>query len=731
MKKIILKVKGMDCASCAVNITKRLEKRAGIISVNLNFATEKANIEYDEKKINLEEIKKVIIDAGYQVDEGGGHDGHDQGEQQEHKHNGEEKKLKTKVIAAIILTIPVVIRMFWSWEIKGALFSVSATDWVQTILTFIVVFIFGWQFHRNAFRQLTKFQANMDTLISLGTLTAFFYSLWALFLGGHLYFESAAAITSLILLGKYFELKTKGRASQAMKKLMELGVKKARLINDDNEEVETDIEKIRIGDILLIKPSEKIPLDGVIIDGQSSVNESMLTGESLPVAKVKNDKVFGATINQDGVIKIKVTQVGENTVLAQIIKTVEEAQTFKAPIQKLADKIAGIFVPSVIGIAILTFAGWYLVTGNFSLGLINAVAVLIIACPCALGIATPVAVMVGTSVGARNGILIKNGESFEKAKDIDTIIFDKTGTLTKGEPKVQKILINEEYNLGEEKVLKIASSLAASSEHPLSKAVADLAKEKNISLAKLVNFKEIPGRGVIGNCEEHKVELLLGNQKLFSEKKINTSWLSKILEEYKDSGGTIIFVGHDKKVIGGFLIADEIKPSAQETITEIRKMGLKSVMISGDNKNTARVVAKKVGVDDYLAEVSPSEKQAEVKKMQAQGKKVVFVGDGINDAPSLVQSDLGIAMGSGTDIAKESGNIIIMKNDPIKVIEAIGLAKKTFKIIKQNLFWAFFYNTAAIPLAILGLINPMVAAAAMSFSSISVITNSLRIYRSK
>jgi len=731
MKKIILKIKGMDCASCAINITKALEKKEGVISVNINFATGKANITYDENKISLDDIKKIIINTGYQIDEEDEHKGHGRGEHHEHEQNGDEKRQRNRVVAAIILTLPVAIRMIWPWEIRGELLGVSITDWAQIILTFIVVFIFGWRFHKNAFSQARRLRANMDTLISLGTLVAFFYSLWAVYSGGHLYFESAAAITSLILLGKYFELKTKGRASQAMKKLMELGVKKARLVDKNGRETEIDIEKIRIGDILLIKPSEKIPLDGVITSGQSSVNESMLTGESLPVSKAKGDKVFGATINQDGIIKIKVTQVGEDTVLAQIIKTVEEAQIFKAPIQKLADKIAGIFVPVVIVIAALTFVGWYFLTGNFSLGLINAVAVLIIACPCALGIATPVAVMVGTGVGARSGILIKNGESFEKAKDIDTIIFDKTGTLTKGEPRVEKILVNKEYDFGEEKVLKIAASLATGSEHPLSKAVALLAQEKNISLAKLTDFKELPGEGVAGTCQEHKAELLLGNRKLFSKKGLNTDWLDKILGEYKNSGGTMIFVSHDRKVIGGFLIADEIKPSAAETVVEIKKMGLESVMISGDNKNTARVVAGKIGIDKYLAEVLPAEKQAEVKKMQAQGRKVVFVGDGINDAPSLVQSDLGIAMGSGTDIAKESGNIIIMKNDPIKVVEAIKLAKKTFKVIRQNLFWAFFYNTAAIPLAILGLINPMIAAAAMSFSSISVITNSLRIYKTK
>ena len=733
MQKTILKIKGMDCASCAANITRALVKRAGIISANINFATAKANIEYDESKINLDEIKKTIISTGYQIeeDEHDEHQDHGQGKHHGHEHNGGEKKLKAKVIAAVILTLPVAIRMVWPWEIGKGFLGVSTTGWVQVVLTFLVVFVFGWQFHKNALKQAQRLQANMDTLISLGTGVAFFYSLWALFYGRSLYFESAAVITTLILLGKYLEAKTKGRASLAMKKLMELGVKKARMIDKNGREMEMDIEKIRIGDILLIKPSEKIPLDGIILEGQSSVNESMLTGESLPVSKTKDDKVFGATMNEDGIMKIKVTQVGEDTVLAQIIKTVEEAQNFKAPIQKLADKIAGIFVPVVIVIAVLTFTGWYFLTGNFSLGLINAVAVLIIACPCALGIATPVAVMVGTSVGARNGILIKNGESFEKAKNIETIIFDKTGTLTKGEPRVEKILVNEEYNFPEDKILKIAASLAAGSEHPLSKAVAKLAKEKNISLAKLTDFKERPGQGVVGTCQEHEKELLLGNRKLFAGKGIETGWLDKILEEYKSSGGTIIFASHDRKVIGGFLIADEIKASARETIAEIKRMGLESVMISGDNKDTARVVAGKIGVDNYLAEVSPNEKQAEVKKMQAQGKKVVFVGDGINDAPSLVQSDLGIAMGSGTDIAKESGNIIIMKNDPLKVVEAIKLAKKTFKVIKQNLFWAFFYNTAAIPLAILGLVNPMIAAATMSFSSISVITNSLRIYRVK
>jgi len=729
MAKENIKIKGMDCASCAANITKSLLKQDGVKEALVNFATEKANVEYDENKIDLVGIKEIIVSTGYQIEEENGQADSKHEHGHEHKHNGGVRGVK--VIWAVSLSLPIVVRMVWAWEIPGESLGITNTDWVQAILAFIVVFIFGWQFHKRAWGQLKLWQANMDTLISLGTLTAFFYSLGALFTGGFLYFESAAAITALILLGKYLEAKTKGRASQAMKKLMELGVKKARLVDKNGQTREVDINNIKIGDIILIKPSEKIPLDGVVIEGESNVNESMLTGESLPVAKTQDDKVFGATLNQDGIIKVKITQVGQDTVLAQIIKTVEEAQMFKAPIQKLADKIASIFVPVVIAIAFLSLVGWYLVTRDFSLSLINAVTVLIIACPCALGIATPIAVMVGTSQGAKRGILIKSGEIFEKVKNVDTIIFDKTGTLTKGEPRVEEVIANQNLEFGEEKIIKIAASLATNSEHPISQAVAKLGKEKNINLAKLNNFKEIPGQGVVGECQEHKLELLLGNRRLFTSQELEVAWIDKIIKEHEAKPGTLLFVSHDKKIIGGFLIADEIKETAVATIVQVKKMGLEPIMISGDNQLTAKAVASQLGIDNYLAEVMPNDKQAEIKKLQAQGKKVVFVGDGINDAPSLVQSDLGIAMGSGTDIARESGDIILMQSDPAKAADAISLSRRTFKIIKQNLFWAFFYNAAAIPLAIAGLVNPMIAAAAMSFSSLTVISNSLRIYRKK
>lgn len=727
MKKITLKIKDMHCASCAISIVNGLEKQDGIQTVQVNAATEKADIVFDESKINLNRIKEIIINTGYGVDDNQENHDHDNDQK-----NYKESKLKLNLILAIILTLPVFIRMVWPWEIVGQLFGASLTSWVEFILSLVVVFIFGRQFHINAYKALMKFRAEMDSLISLGTLAALFYSFWAMFNNQFTYFESAASIISLILLGRFLETKTKNKANQAMKKLLELGVKTARVINKNGSEVEKNIDDIEIGDIILVKPSEKIPLDGLVVEGESSVDEAMLTGESLPVNKKINDKVFGATINKDGVIKIKVSQIGKGTMLAQIIKTVEEAQNFKPPIQKLADKISGIFVPVVISISILTFLGWFFITGNVSAALINAVAVLIISCPCALGVATPMAVMVGTSVGAKNGILIKDGESFEKAKNINVVMLDKTGTLTKGEPSVKEILINPEFNMPEEKIIKIAASLASKSEHPFSKAVVKLLKNNNtIKLANLINFKEISGLGLIAECQEHKTELFLGNIKLLRENNINVLWAESILSKNTGNGGTILFVSHGDEVIGGFLIADEIRSQSADLIKELKRLKLQPIMISGDNRHVAASVAKEIGIDKYFFEVMPKDKQNEVKKMQQSGNQVLFVGDGINDAPSLVQADLGIAMGSGTDIAKEAGSIIIMQNNPLKIAEAISLSQKTFKIIKQNLFWAFFYNIVAIPLAIFGFVNPMIGAIAMSLSDVTVIGNSLRIYRKK
>jgi P-type Cu+ transporter len=723
-KKIIFKISGMTCASCAASNEKELAKTTGIISANVNIASEKALVEYDGEKISPQEIEKIILANGYEIEES--------------SKATTNYKLQTTnhFIWSAVLSLPLAFEMIIKIRTGIIFLGIDLVIFFHLILATIVVFYFGARFHRMAFLQAKKLKANMDTLVSMGTLTAYFYSLFAIWNGIEGYLESAAIIITLILLGKYFEARSTGRAGEAMHKLMELQVKKARLVVDGKEK-EIDIEDIKIGDVILVKPSEKIPLDGEIVFGNSSVDESMLTGESMPVEKKIADSVFGSTINQNGILKIRVTQVGEGTVLAQIIKTVEEAQMSKAPIQKLADKISGIFVPIVILIAFLTFLIWNFLGHSFSLALINAVAVLVVACPCALGLATPTAIMVGTGRGAKSGILFKNGESFEQAKDITLIIFDKTGTLTVGKPKVQEIIENlkpsfrNSAKLGfrREEILKIAASLAQNSTHPLSRAVSGLAKEKNIVLENFANFKENQGRGIAAICEEHKTSVAMGNKKLLEEIGAKTDWAQELIADDKLANGTKLFVVHNNEVIGCLIISDEIRTESKGVIESLKKIGLKAAMISGDNKKTAESVGRELGIETVISEVLPGQKADEIKRFQKQGEKVVFVGDGINDAPSLVQADLGIAMGSATDIAKEAGQIILMQNNLEKVLEALVFSKKTFTTIRQNLFWAFFYNIIAIPLAAFGFLNPMIAAGAMAMSSVSVVVNSLRIKR--
>jgi len=738
-KKIILKIKGMSCASCAISNEKELLKTEGILNASVNFASKKALVEYDSDILSGDQIGQIIIKNGYQIEENKGSGsvplvGHKHGEQHHmamedggHVHEAEDIRQNWQAFFwSAILSLPLILEM--ALKIRSGIFfvNIDLVIWFYLVLAMIVVFYFGWRFHRMAVIQAKKLRANMDTLISMGTATAFFYSIWAAFKGQDTYFETAAVIITLILLGKYFEAKSTGQAGEAMRKLVELGVKKARKIVDGGEQ-ETDISEIKVGDILRVLPGEKIPLDGVVVRGESSVDESMLTGESLPVEKQINSRVFGATINQDGLLEIQVSQAAENTVLAQIIRTVEEAQASKAPIQKLVDRISGVFIPVVIVIAILTFIGWYFAVSGFTIAVINAVAVLVIACPCALGLATPTAIMVGTGRGFRNGILFKSGESFERAKDISMIVFDKTGTLTLGKPKVQKIISSGAGSFSEEKILEIASSLARNSQHPFSMAIADYAKEKKISGVDLRDFREIRGKGVIAVGLEHNARLLMGNIKLLKDNQMDTGWADEILSGAET--GTFLFVGRGDEIIGAILLADELRPEAKKIIQKFKGMGLKTAMITGDNKKTASAVAKELGIENVLAEVLPSEKSEEIKKMQEAGEKVVFVGDGINDAPSLTQADLGIAMGSATDIAKEAGQIILIQNNLEKAVEALKISKLTFRTIKQNLFWAFFYNIAAVPLAAAGLLNPIIAAGAMAFSSVSVVLNSLRINR--
>lgn len=703
----------MTCISCAASISKNLNKRKGVESCDVNFPSHQAKIAFDESVISLDQVKKIIIATGFGI------------ESKSSEENNSERSQIVKVIASMLLALPLLTRMFWHWEIPGEFLGVSFTNWLQHDLAFLAVFITGWQFHKNAFSKIKKGQTSMDTLISIGTLSAYFYSTWAMFSGRVLYFESAATITALILLGKYLELRTINRASHATKKLLELGAKKARVLINNGDVVEKSIEKLKVGDIFLVKPGEKIALDGLVIEGESNVDESMLTGESMPIHKKKNSEVYGATINANGALKVKVNKTVQDSMLTSIINTVEEAQKYKAPIQKLVDKISSIFVPTIIAIAFFTFTGWYLWSGNITISIINAVTVLIISCPCALGLATPLAVTIGSSIGAKEGILIKNGESFEKAKNVNLVAFDKTGTLTVGKPQVSDMLVNKKCDYSKNALINIASSLANKSSHPISRAIV---KYKNVGkMQEVGKFKEVIGKGVEGFVEMNK--LSLGNIKILEQNDIDTNWANKVIDDHKNKPGTISFLTINKNAVAAFIINDKIKENSKQAIDELKYIKLPSILISGDNKATTKTVSNKLGIDRFLAEVLPNDKHKTIKTLQKEGQRVVFAGDGINDAPSLVQADLGIAMGSGSDIAKESGDIIIIKDDPMKIVEAIKLSKKTFSIIKQNLFWAFFYNTLAIPLAVFGFVNPMVGAIAMSLSDISIVANSMRIYR--
>ena len=712
----------MTCVACAISNEKELKKNQGIIKANVNFASKKALVEYNDTLIQLKDIKTIIQNNGYEAST----DDHSA-----HHHLSGRQEIQKSFSAffwSAVLTLPLILEMFYKFRLNIEIGPGDLIMWLHLILASVVVFYFGWRFHKMAWKQAKKFKANMDSLISLGTLVAYFYSLWAFLNSQEGYFETAAVIITLILLGKFFEAKSTGQAGAAMRKLLELGVKDARILRNGQEEA-ISVNDVKIGDVLIVKPSEKIPLDGEIIEGATSIDESMLTGESLPVDKKIGSKVFGATYNLSSVIKIKVTQIGQGTVLAQIIRTVEEAQNSKAPIQKLADKISGIFVPIVITIALITFSALYIVTQNSSLAFINAVAVLIIACPCALGLATPTAIMAGTGKGAKRGILFKNGESFERSKNIKRVVFDKTGTLTQGSPVVRNVIVNPQFKFTQDRALKIAASLAKNSEHPLSRAVYQNAKDQKLNLVNLNKVQEIKGKGITAYCPEHNKALALGNRKLLIDLRIEDKWIDDNMERDDFLFGTKLFVvqGHD--LIGAIILADSLRPEAKSVINKLKKAGLSSAMITGDNQSTAYAVARESNIAEVLAEVMPDEKANEIKKMQQRGEKVIFVGDGINDAPSLVQADLGIAMGSATDIAKEAGQIILMQNNLEKVPEAIKISKKTFLAIKQNLFWAFVYNVIAIPLAALGFLNPMIAAGAMSFSSVSVVLNSLRIYR--
>jgi Cu+-exporting ATPase len=738
----MLKIEGMTCAACAKAVERATRKLDGVIESNVNYAAEKLNISYDPSKVRVSEIKKAVEKAGYKALE----EETTVDEDKERKEK-EIKLLWQKFVISAVFTVPLLV--ITMGHMFGYLIGFELPKFIDPMIyprTFAIaqlvlvlpVMITGHKFFTVGFKALVKRSPNMDSLIAIGTSAAFLYGIFAIvqiFAGNvdyayDLYFEAAGVILTLITLGKYLEAVTKGKTSEAIKKLMGLAPKTAIIIKD-GKEIEIPIEEVEVGDIIIVKPGEKMPVDGEVVEGLTSVDESMLTGESMPVEKNVGDKIIGASINKNGTIKYKATRVGKDTALAQIIKLVEDAQGSKAPIAKMADIISGIFVPVVIGISVLSAVSWYWIgseTGVFALTIF--ISVLVIACPCALGLATPTAIMVGTGKGAEYGVLIKSGVALETAHKVKTVVFDKTGTITEGKPKVTDVVVTN--GITEDELLQLAASAEKGSEHPLGEAIVKGAEEKNLEFKKLDFFKAIPGHGI-----EVKIDgktMLLGNRKLMVESNISLESLEETSHRLAGEGKTPMYVAIEGQMAGIVAVADTVKENSKKAIEKLHKMGIEVAMITGDNKRTAEAIAKQVGIDRILAEVLPQDKANEVKKLQAEGKKVAMVGDGINDAPALAQADIGIAIGSGTDVAMESADIVLMRSDLMDVPTAIQLSKKTIANIKQNLFWAFGYNTLGIPVA-MGilyifegpLLNPIIAAAAMSFSSVSVLLNALRL----
>ncbi|MGF7060822.1 Cu+-exporting ATPase [Brassicibacter mesophilus] len=717
--KITINIEGMTCAACSARVEKALLKTKGVTNANVNLALNKGTIEFIDAEVSANDLINVVRKTGYNAFE----------EQEENKDREKEarekeiKDLKLLFIASLILSLPLFSAMFFH---MAGVHSILSNGYFQLILATPVQFIIGHRFYKGAYHSLRSGGANMDVLVAMGTSAAYFYSVYNVIIGVmDYYFEASAVIITLILLGKMLEALAKGRTSEAIKKLMGLQAKTARVIRN-GEEKDIPIEDVAVGDIIVVRPGEKIPVDGIVTDGASAVDESMLTGESLPVDKKSGDEIIGATINKFGTFKFKATKVGKDTALAQIIKLVEDAQGSKAPVQRLADKISGVFVPTVVGIALVTFLLWYFVKGDFTHALISAVAVLVIACPCALGLATPTAIMVGTGKGAENGILIKGGEHLEKAHQINAIVFDKTGTITKGEPEVTDII---SYKEDENNILRIAAIAEKSSEHPLGQAIVNRAIEQGIKIDESAKFEAIPGHGIYSYIDGRDV--YLGNRKLMKDKGIQIDNIEEDISRLEDEGKTAMLISLDGNASGIIAVADTVKESSKEAIERLQKMDIEIYMITGDNKRTANAIAKQVGISNVLAEVLPEHKAENVEKIKKQGKKVGMVGDGINDAPALAAADIGFAIGTGTDVAMEAADITLIKGELTDIVKAIVLSKRTMRTIKQNLFWAFAYNTAGIPLAALGFLSPMIAGAAMAFSSVSVVSNSLRLKRFK
>jgi len=725
-----IKIQGMNCAACAAKIERELGKMKGVENASVNLAMEKATVEFNPKLTEADDFKQAIEKLGYQAVVAG--DQHDVDKEREDREK-EIRKQKNYFVFSALFSLPLILAMSaelftWTWA-PGIIFN----KYFQLALATPIQFIAGAQFYIDSYYALKNKNANMAVLVAMGTSAAYFFSLTVTLRGGqigetHVYFETSAIIITLILLGKLLEAIARGKTSEAIKKLMGLQAKTARVIRDGRE-VDILIGEVVVGDLVVVRPGEKIAVDGVIKEGYSVVDESMLTGESVPVDKEAGDTVVGGTINKQGSFKFEATRVGKDTVLAQIIKVVEEAQGSKAPIQRIADVISSYFVPAVIMVAVITALAWYFVVepGNFARALINFTAVLVIACPCALGLATPTSIMVGTGKGAENGILIKGGEHLENAHKLDTVVLDKTGTITKGEPEVTDVV--SLAALTEEEVLRIAAATEKGSEHPLGEAIVRRGIEKFGRLADPERFLAIPGHGVEAVVDDKTV--LLGTRKLMKDKNVPADQFEDVMSRLENQGKTVMLIAVDGKMEGIIGVADTVKENSLVAIRELQAMGIDVVMITGDNIRTAQAIAGQVGITHVLAEVLPDEKANEIQKLKARGKIVGMVGDGINDAPALATADVGIAIGTGTDVAMEAADITLMRGDLRGIAASIQLSRATMRNIKQNLFWALIYNTLGIPVAAAGFLNPVIAGGAMAFSSVSVVSNALRLKRWK
>ncbi|MGH2820610.1 MAG: heavy metal translocating P-type ATPase [Actinomycetota bacterium] len=720
--RLVFEVGGMHCASCARRVEDTLASQPGVASASVNLATERATVE-SAPGADPQRFVDAVSSIGYELSPlahaaHGGHAEHDHGISIAHEDERMRVMWRRFVVAAVLTAPTLVLAMFGPME--------GWTLWLQGALVAPVELWAGWPFLQSAWMRARHGGANMDTLVAVGTLAAFGYSLYALIAGGEVYFETAGVIITFLLLGKYFEHRSKTRASQAIKSLLELGAKEASVLRD-GEELAVPVEEVEAGDLLRVRPGEKIPTDGIVREGESSIDESMLTGEGVPVDKRAGDEVYGATVNASGALVVEATRVGADTALAQISRLVEEAQTRKAPIEHLADKVASVFVPAVMVIAALTLAGWLVTGHSLETSLIAAVAVLIIACPCAMGLATPAAVMVGTGRGAQLGIVIKGGDVLERSGDLDAVVLDKTGTITRGEMSLVEVIADGVGGaMSEDELLRLAASVENLSEHPIARAVVAGARARGLEPEPASAFESSAGFGVRAAVDGRVV--CVGRRSLLDDAAAGAE-LEEAARTLTSEGKTVIWVGDARRVVGALAVADTLKPGAARAVEELKALGLTTVLMTGDNRATAEAIAAAAGIERVLAEVLPGDKVEEVKRLQSQGRRVAMVGDGINDAPALAQADLGVAIGTGADVAIEAADLTLVGGDPRLAAAAIALSRRTLRNIRQNMFWAFFYNVVAIPAAVLGLLNPMIAAAAMGASSVSVVSNALRLRR--